>query len=74
MKRFISLVLGLCGALPALSQALVAPAYISVPHFQQCLSTTSQGSFRTWCLPASKPAPCPDASWSALQNAQVAAC
>lgn len=44
------------------------PAYLRVPDFNRCLAEQDQGGYRTWCLPAERPAACPEASWQQLQD------
>ena len=48
------------------AHAALPPKYLAVPHFQQCLSSQSAGSYNTVCLPAARPAQCPRASWQDL--------
>jgi hypothetical protein len=43
------------------------PKYLSVPAFKSCLSTQSQGSYQSWCLPRRKPGQCPAESWASLK-------
>jgi hypothetical protein len=47
---------------------IMAPSYLSVPRFQDCLGDKNMGTFTVWCLPAVKPANCLDGSWQELQN------
>ena len=54
--------------------AELPPAYLSVPSFQQCLSQAQESTFTHWCLPATQPQGCPDASWQALQSDDLPAC
>ena len=43
------------------------PKYLSVPGFKTCLSTQSQGTYQSWCLPRRKPGQCPAESWASLK-------
>ena len=65
-----SLVLaGFCAALVfGDAEAALPPKYLSVPHWRQCLSQQSMGSYDIVCLPARHPAECPPSSWSALNR------
>ncbi len=44
-----------------------APAYLSVPGFQQCL-LTHEGSHASLCLPDTKPQDCLEDSWTQLRT------
>ncbi|MCL5260648.1 MAG: hypothetical protein M1561_03050 [Gammaproteobacteria bacterium] len=48
--------------------AVLPPKYLSVPNFQSCFATKNMGSWTAWCMPATKPEGCPDASWQALNS------
>ena len=43
------------------------PKYLSVPGFKTCLSTQSQGTYQSWCLPRRRPSQCPAESWASLK-------
>lgn len=45
-----------------------APRYLSVLQFATCLGEQNMGSYRAWCLPAAKPAACPEPSWQQLNQ------
>jgi hypothetical protein len=51
------------------ASAALPPKYLSVPDFDRCLSQADApgGTYRTWCLPPSKAAACPAASWKQLR-------
>ena len=46
------------------------PKYLSVPDFQKCLSQKDMGTWKSWCLPESKPKGCPSESWDKLKYGQ----
>jgi len=68
--RALSLVLAaFCAALVfGGAQAALPPKYLSVPHWRQCSSQQSMGSYNAVCLPAQRPAGCPQSSWRALNQ------
>ncbi|WP_108650892.1 hypothetical protein [Dongshaea marina] len=50
------------------SQQALPPAYLSVSQWQQCTSEKDMGSWKSVCLPQTKPANCPAKSWDTLQQ------
>lgn len=74
MRRLtaLALVVAACGAaceaMASQAVGVLPPRYLSVPQFQQCLSSQSKGSYDTLCRPATRPAACPTASWRALRR------
>jgi hypothetical protein len=50
------------------AEAALPPKYLAVPHWRQCLSQQSMGSYDIVCLPAGRPAECPQSSWRALNR------
>ncbi|MCL5261024.1 MAG: hypothetical protein M1561_05020 [Gammaproteobacteria bacterium] len=48
--------------------AVLPPKYLSVKNFKQCLGTKNMGTWSAWCMPATKPATCPDNSWKELNK------
>jgi hypothetical protein len=68
--RAPSLVLAAFGAALAFGRAEAAlpPKYLAVPHWRQCASQQSMGSYDIVCLPAGRPAQCPQSSWLALNR------
>ena len=52
--------LGIWAALP--------PKYLDIKDFDHCLTAKDMGSYRAWCLPATKPAACPQESWRQLNQ------
>lgn len=69
-KGMFSLFAGMiCAMVPLGSaEAVQAPQYLSIPSFQQCLSTQTMGSYDAVCLPMARPKQCPTASWRALRR------
>lgn len=57
---------------PSATAALTAlpPAYLQVDGFQRCLGEQTVGTHRQWCLPVTRPAQCPEASWQQLNQLQ----
>ena len=49
------------------SSAALPPKYLGISDFQLCLGTQDSHSYRSWCMPAEKPASCPAASWEQLR-------
>jgi len=47
---------------------VLPPQYLSVKGFQSCLQLKNNGSWQSWCMPASKPEKCLDASWAELSS------
>lgn len=45
---------------------VVQPKYLTVPNFKSCLGTKTVDTAQFWCLPADKPAQCPQSSWDQL--------
>ena len=72
MKQLFCISALLC--MPLLSQALPAPAYLSVPDFTYCLAVEQNGSEMERCLPAQQQEDCPDASWQALLQDNIPPC
>jgi hypothetical protein len=48
--------------------AALPPKYLAIKDFDRCLTEQDMGSYRAWCLPAKKPAACPQASWQQLNQ------
>ncbi len=48
--------------------AALPPKYLAIPHWRQCLSQQSMGSYTAVCLPEGRPAQCPQSSWLALNR------
>ena len=67
--RLTSLMIGITLTFfAATSFARLPPKYLSVPHYKHCVSTVTRGMAQYICLPAGKPAGCPQASWDTLKN------
>jgi hypothetical protein len=67
IKSYFLCILLLVLALPV-AWSLPAPAYLSVPHWKQCVGSVTKGSATFVCLPEKKPAKCPKSSWKSLTN------
>ena len=50
------------------SWSLAAPEYLSVPHWQDCVSNVTKGTANFACLPAKKPANCRHRTWKKLTH------
>ena len=50
------------------------PQYVQIKGFEKCLSTKSMGTWRSWCLPQSKPNKCSTYAWQKLKNTKVSKC
>ena len=48
--------------------AALPPKYLAIKDFDRCLTEQDMGSYRAWCLPAKKPATCPESSWQQLNR------
>ncbi len=48
------------------TSGLRTPAYLHIPHFEDCLGKKKVESAQFWCLPAAKPDHCLAASWQQL--------
>lgn len=51
-----------------IGQGVLPPAYLQIKNFKDCLSTVNRGTWKAWCLPASRPKACSAASWKQLQD------
>ncbi len=65
---FLALCLSLLVSVTANASAVLPPKYLGVADFQKCLATKNMGTWSAWCMPASKPASCPDDSWTQLNG------
>ena len=50
------------------------PAYLSVPHFKDCLRAQWLNTYAMWCMPINKPDACPDKSWKMLESLNLLSC
>lgn len=50
------------------------PAYLSVPHFKDCLVTAKTKTYVLWCMPTTQPKACPQKSWMALEKLNLLSC
>ena len=50
------------------ASAVLPPRYLAIPAFEKCLAEQQNGSFQTWCMPATKLRACPQESWRALRQ------
>lgn len=46
--------------------SMLPPKYLSVPHWQRCVSTKTRGTAQFVCLPRAKPMNCSNESWERL--------
>ena len=65
--RIFGMLLALLIAAPQAS-AVQPPRYLAIPAFEKCLAEQQNGTFQTWCMPATKPQACPQASWRELRQ------
>lgn len=66
-SRIFGMLLVLLIAAPQAS-AVQPPRYLAIPAFEKCLAEQQNGTFQTWCMPATKPQACPQASWQQLRQ------
>lgn len=52
----------------------IPPAYLTIPHFKQCLRAIKTGKDSSWCMPATRPNNCPQDSWIALTGINLLPC
>jgi len=53
------------------AQALLPPKYLTVPHWQHCVSSIKKQSAYFVCLPDIKPHQCPITSWDRLTQQKL---
>ena len=67
LKFTFSTLMGLVFAsLATGSTAALPPKYLGISDFKLCLGAQDSHAYRSWCMPAEKPASCPAASWEQL--------
>lgn len=68
LKTTFSILSGMLFACVATgSTAALPPKYLGIEDFKLCLGTQDNTTYRSWCIPAEKPASCPAASWEQLR-------